>query len=71
VGFVALGAAACAVGCFAGYLAQLVVAQFVPLMIARCRGRRLPAVQGFTGIALLLVSHCRRCSSSRTSPRCA
>jgi putative ABC transport system permease protein len=55
--FVALGAAACAVGCLAGYLAQFVIAQFVAgmMVVALPQPSLLPAVQGFlTGMALLL-----------------
>jgi putative ABC transport system permease protein len=55
--FVALGAAACAVGCLAGYLAQLVIAQFVAglMIVALPQPSLLPALQGFlTGMALLL-----------------
>ncbi len=55
--FVALGAAACAVGCLLGYLAQLVIAQFVAglMVVALPQPSLLPAVQGFlTGMALLL-----------------
>ena len=55
--FVALGTAACAVGCFAGYLAQLVIAEFVAglMIVALPQPSLLPAVQGFlTGMALLL-----------------
>jgi len=55
--FVLLGAAACAVGCAAGYLAQLVIARFVAglMIVALPQPSLLPAVQGFlTGMALLL-----------------
>src|SRR5262245_1770512 len=55
--FVALGAAACAVGCVAGYVAQLVIAEFVSglMIVALPQPSLLPAVQGFlTGMALLL-----------------
>jgi putative ABC transport system permease protein len=55
--FVALGAVACAAGCLAGYLAQLVIAQFVAglMIVALPQPSVLPAVQGFlTGMALLL-----------------
>jgi putative ABC transport system permease protein len=55
--FVALGTAACAAGCFAGYLAQLAIAHFVAglMIVALPQPSLVPAVQGFlTGMALLL-----------------
>jgi len=55
--FVALGAAACAVGCVGGFLAQLVIAEFVSglMIVALPQPSLLPAAQGFlTGMALLL-----------------
>jgi putative ABC transport system permease protein len=55
--FVALGVAACAVGCLAGYVAQLVIAWLVAsfVIIALPQPTPLPALQGFlTGMALLL-----------------
>jgi putative ABC transport system permease protein len=55
--FVALGAAACMVGCSAGYFAQLVISQLVAgvVAVALPQPSLLPAAQGFlTGMALLL-----------------
>jgi putative ABC transport system permease protein len=55
--FVALGAGACALGCVAGYAAQLVISWLVSGIVAAAlpQPSLLPAAQGFlTGMALLL-----------------
>ena len=55
--FVALGVAACALGCLAGYAAQLVISWLVSGIVAAAlpQPSALPAAQGFlTGMTLLL-----------------